>query len=185
MTTISINRTTEQKPRLDIYGQSYMKYRSNSTKTYWRCIKYSRDLCHSRLHTCIITNDIIQPLIQHTCTQVENYGPVPAGKHRKSLEHGSSIPTGKFSDFFRWFPTGSCRKAHEIDWNLSEKNPTNFRSEYCFHFRLFLVLSCRILRDPLAVIFDMGEQLIDCFKHRAETFFRDEKYESKIKSSFQ
>jgi hypothetical protein len=34
-------------------------------------------------------------------TQVENYGPVPAGKHRKSLERGSSIPTGKFSDFFR------------------------------------------------------------------------------------
>jgi len=34
-------------------------------------------------------------------TQVKNYGPVPAGKHRKSLERGSSIPTGKFSDFFR------------------------------------------------------------------------------------
>ena len=34
-------------------------------------------------------------------TQVEKYGPVPAGKHRKSPERGSSIPTGKFSDFFR------------------------------------------------------------------------------------
>ena len=33
--------------------------------------------------------------------QVEKYGPVPAGKHRKSPERGSSIPTGKFSDFFR------------------------------------------------------------------------------------
>jgi hypothetical protein len=29
----------------------------------------------------------------------------PAGKHRKSLEHGSSIPTGNFSDFFQWIPT--------------------------------------------------------------------------------
>jgi hypothetical protein len=34
-------------------------------------------------------------------TQVENYGPIPAGKHRKSLERGSSIPTGNFSDFFQ------------------------------------------------------------------------------------
>jgi hypothetical protein len=34
-------------------------------------------------------------------TQVEKYGPVPAGKHRKSPERGSSIPTGNFSDFFR------------------------------------------------------------------------------------
>jgi hypothetical protein len=33
--------------------------------------------------------------------QVENYGPVLVGKHRKSLERGSSIPTGNFSDFFR------------------------------------------------------------------------------------
>jgi len=31
----------------------------------------------------------------------QKYGPIPAGKHRKSLERGSSIPTGKFSDFFR------------------------------------------------------------------------------------
>jgi len=37
----------------------------------------------------------------HETAQVKNYGPVPAGKHRKSLERGSSIPTGNFSDFFR------------------------------------------------------------------------------------
>ncbi len=54
-------------------------------------------------------------------TQVENYGPVPAGKHRESLECGSSIPIGNFSDFFRWFPTGSCRKSQEIDWSPPEK----------------------------------------------------------------
>jgi hypothetical protein len=34
-------------------------------------------------------------------SQVEKYEPVSAGKHRKSLERGSSIPTGKLSDFFR------------------------------------------------------------------------------------
>jgi len=34
-------------------------------------------------------------------SQVKNYRPVPAGKHRKSPERGSSIPTGKFSDLFR------------------------------------------------------------------------------------
>jgi hypothetical protein len=40
-------------------------------------------------------------------TQAKKYGPVPAGKHRKSMEHGSSIPTGSFrifSDEFRSFP---------------------------------------------------------------------------------
>jgi hypothetical protein len=36
-----------------------------------------------------------------TPTQVKKYGSVPAGRHWKSPEHGSSIPTGKFSDFFR------------------------------------------------------------------------------------
>jgi len=68
MATITINGTTKQKPRLDLNGHSYIKDRSTSTKTYWRCIKYSTDLCHSRLHTCIITNDIIKPPTQNTCT---------------------------------------------------------------------------------------------------------------------
>jgi hypothetical protein len=35
-------------------------------------------------------------------SQVKKYGPVPSGKHRKSLPHGSSIPTGSF------------RKAQEV-----------------------------------------------------------------------
>ena len=39
--------------------------------------------------------------LQTSTTQVEKYGQVPAGKHRKSSERGSSIPTGNFSDFFR------------------------------------------------------------------------------------
>jgi hypothetical protein len=42
----------------------------------------------------------------------------PAGKHRKSLKNGSSIPVENFSDVFRWIPTnflcfqeGAGRKA--------------------------------------------------------------------------
>jgi hypothetical protein len=54
-------------------------------------------------------------------TQVEKYGPVPPGKLRKSLERGSSIPVGKFTAFSDDFPTGSCWKAQEIDWNPPEK----------------------------------------------------------------
>ncbi len=41
-------------------------------------------------------------------TQVDDSGQRiprdPAGKHRKSLEHGSSIPTGNCPDFFGWIP---------------------------------------------------------------------------------
>ncbi len=42
-----------------------------------------------------------------TYTQVKKYGPVPAGKHRKSMDHGSSIPTESlriFSGEFWSFP---------------------------------------------------------------------------------
>jgi hypothetical protein len=45
----------------------------------------------------------------------------PAGKHRKSLEHGSSIPTANCSVFFRWIPVnflcfsaGTGRKSSEF-----------------------------------------------------------------------
>jgi hypothetical protein len=52
-----------------------------------------------------------------------------AGKHRKSLEHGSSIPAGNLSDFFRWipanflcFPAGTSRKALEEIRKISGRN---------------------------------------------------------------
>lgn len=67
MATISMNGTTKQKPCLNFNGYSYIKDRSTSTKTYWRCVNYLRDRCHSRLHTCIITNDIIKPPTEHIC----------------------------------------------------------------------------------------------------------------------
>jgi hypothetical protein len=53
-------------------------------------------------------------------SQVEEYGPAPTGKHRKSRECGSSIPAGKFSDFFPvtscefwFFPSENGRKSLE------------------------------------------------------------------------
>jgi len=67
MATISINGTTKLKPRLDFDGHSYIKDRSTSRKTYWRCIKYSTDLCHSRLHTCNVTNDVVKAPTPHSC----------------------------------------------------------------------------------------------------------------------
>jgi len=54
--------------------------------------------------------------------------PDPARKHRKSLEHGSSI-----ADFF---PVDSCQLPLLSGRNWPEiigKTPTNFRPEYCFH----------------------------------------------------
>ncbi|CAF3402781.1 unnamed protein product [Rotaria sp. Silwood2] len=63
-----MNGTTKQKPCLNFNGYSYIKDRSTNKKTYWRCVNYLRDRCHSRLHTCIITNDVIKPPTEHTCT---------------------------------------------------------------------------------------------------------------------
>jgi len=69
-------------------------------------------------------------------SQVKMYGPVPDGKRGSWQEY-----TGK--------------------------NPDNFRPEYCFHVPAisgvslqdtvtFPHLSCRILRDPVTGIFDLG-----------------------------
>ncbi len=69
--------------------------------------------------------------------------------------------------FFRWFPTGSCQKAQEIDRNPPEKiqqisvGNTASTSGYFGAFLqdpvTFSLLSCRIRRDPAAVIFDLGK----------------------------
>ena len=67
MATVSNYGTTKQKLRLDYNGYSYIKDRATNEKIYWRCIKYSSHHCHSRLHTCIITNNIIKPPTEHTC----------------------------------------------------------------------------------------------------------------------
>ena len=67
MTTISTFGTTK-KPLLKYAGHFYVKDWSTAEKTYWRCIKYSTQYCHSRLHTCLFTNNITKAPTKHSCT---------------------------------------------------------------------------------------------------------------------
>jgi hypothetical protein len=57
---------------------------------------------------------------------VKKYGPVSPGKHRKSLEHGSYILSGKFLDFFPvtfgQFPVLSVRNQSENIRKFSGRN---------------------------------------------------------------
>jgi hypothetical protein len=72
--------------------------------------------------------------------QINKYGPIPAGKHRKSLEPESSIPAG------------SCRNAQEVDRNPPEKSGQ-------FPGGILLPvpgISGVFLQDPVAGIFNLG-----------------------------
>ena len=76
-------------------------------------------------------------------SQVKKYGPVPAG----TLEIAGTWKQYSYRKFFRFFPMNSDLLLSESTGNWLEstgKNPENFRSEYCFHFRRFPVRSCRI-----------------------------------------
>ncbi|CAF1509673.1 unnamed protein product [Rotaria sordida] len=68
MVTISTFGTTKRKPLLDYNGHSYVKDRSTTEKIYCRCSRYSIQHCRSRLHTCILTNNIVKPPTEHSCT---------------------------------------------------------------------------------------------------------------------
>ena len=74
--------------------------------------------------------------------------PDPAGTHRKSPDHGSSIPVGKFWIFSIDFRPVSGGKAQESDRNAPEKS-RKFPAEYCFHdpvtSSVFLLELSRIL----------------------------------------
>jgi hypothetical protein len=59
----------------------------------------------------------------------------PAGKHRKSLEHGSSIPTRNCPDFFQsipvnflCFPARTGRKSPEKIRKISGQNTASTKS---------------------------------------------------------
>jgi hypothetical protein len=90
--------------------------------------------------------------------QVKKHKPVPAGRHWKSLEHGSSFLAGNVPDFFPMI-SGQFLKETTGSWQESTgKNSDNFRPEYCFHVSAissvflqdtvtFPHLSCRILQD--------------------------------------
>ncbi len=67
-----------------------------------------------------------------SCRKDTGKSPYPSGKHRKSLEHGSSTPTGNFSDFSGGFLPASFAFWQEPG-GKHWKNPEKFRPEYCFH----------------------------------------------------
>jgi hypothetical protein len=60
----------------------------------------------------------ILKFINYLNSQVNKYGSVSAGKHRKPLEHGSSISAGNFPDFFRGFPVGILLPVLRISGGL-------------------------------------------------------------------
>jgi len=68
-----------------------------------------------------------------SCREDAGKSPDPPGKHRKLLEHGSSISAGNCPDFFRWIPANFLCFPSEIVWKSSKKNLENFQPEYCFH----------------------------------------------------
>ena len=79
-------------------------------------------------------------------SEVKEYGTVPAGIHQKSPEHGSSIPAGKFPDFFRCiritfvcFLPGTGRKSAERIRKFSGRNTASM-------LRWLPVYSCSIQR---------------------------------------
>ena len=70
-----------------------------------------------------------------SCRKDAEKSPYPAGKHRKSLERGSSIPAGNCSDFFRSipanflrFPAGTGRKSSEKIRKISGRNTASTKS---------------------------------------------------------
>ena len=67
MVTIVNNGTTKQKPHPDLNGYSYIMDRSTCEKTFWGCINYYFHHYHSRLHTCIITSNVVKPPTDQTC----------------------------------------------------------------------------------------------------------------------
>ena len=67
MATITSRGTTKRKPLLNYKGYSYVQDREREDKIYWCCSRYSTQHCHSRLHTCVFTNDIKKEPTEHSC----------------------------------------------------------------------------------------------------------------------
>jgi hypothetical protein len=70
-----------------------------------------------------------------SCRKDERKSTYPAGKYRKSLEHGSSIPAGNCPDFFRWIPgnllcssAGTGLKSSEKKRKISGQNTASTKS---------------------------------------------------------
>ncbi len=77
-------------------------------------------------------------------TQVQQFGPETIGSGWSQWFFWKQYSNRKFSDFFRWFPTGSCWKAQEIDRNMPEKIRSFFDRNTASIFQRFPMFSCRI-----------------------------------------
>jgi hypothetical protein len=58
-------------------------------------------------------------------TQVKKYGPDPAGKHRKSMECGSSIPGNRSGDRIYPVPPGTGRNLAKPAARYGHRIPTS------------------------------------------------------------
>ena len=114
-------------------------------------------------------------------TQVEKYGPVPAGKHRNVEAVFQPENFRIFSDDFRPVPAGKHRELigiHReligIHWKKSNKFPVGIllplpaiSGAFLWDPVTFPHLSCRIMWDPVAGMFDLGSCSFDL---AAQTF---------------
>ncbi len=97
---------------------------------------------------------------------------------RKMIKHGSSIPTGIFSDFFQWFTGVSCRKEQEASRNSPKKirrfSGRNTASMFPLISIVFLLEPARTSWPGLTHIHRRWSNESDCCKifHRINhTFF--------------
>jgi len=116
---------------------------------------------------------IVQQLVELVVVvpQVGNYGPVRQKSIGNHWNVEAVFPTEIFrifSDDFRPVPAGEYGKLTGIHWKKSNKFPVGILPPLPAISVAFLqdpvtfpLLSCRILRDPVAVIFDMGQQLVE------------------------
>ncbi len=89
--------------------------------------------------------------------QANKYGPVPAGRQRNSLEHGSSIFRPEivqtFSDDFRPVPVETHRKLTGSHQKKSGQFPAGILLPVPWNSSVFL-------QNPVTGIFDLGSLTI-------------------------
>src|SRR5690348_3853317 len=86
--------------------------------------------------------------------QVEEYGPVPAGKHRKSMENGSSIPVNGSGVRIYRVPPGIDKNLSKPAAGYGHRNTASVRfplisGVFLREPAIFPGLSCRFLQYPV------------------------------------
>ena len=100
--------------------------------------------------------------------QVKQSGKETDGSVTFQVLHGSSIPPW---NVFRGFPTGSCWKVQEINWNPSEKIQKIPYRNTASMFRRFPVFSSRI--QWISRIFPAGSCRIRCPESSTWVLYKD------------